>query len=225
MTSGAISGVRSAGAGMSARKESTPGICSMRYGSRAKKAPPMTRPVRLRSPPTTVMMTNTRARLKFHVSGETNVSLWAISAPASPANTPDRTNANSVAMRTLMPNVDATRGFSRSASSARPARLRISIQSRYSTTARNAEAQVVVAPLGVEPVRLRRRLTGAAAGELLDLEDVLLGDEPVRQRDEGEVQAADAQRDAAEHERLGAADRRGATSTATQNDWPCSVTM
>ena len=70
-----------------------------------------------------------------------------------------------------------------------------------------AEAEVVVAPLGVEPVRLRRALPGSATGELLDLEDVLLGDEAVRQRDQGEVEATDAQRHAAEHERLAAADR------------------
>ena len=84
------------------------------------------------------MMMNTRARLKFQTSGDTNVSLWAISAPARPANTPDTTKANRVATRTLMPNVDATRGFSRSARSDRPALVRIIRQSTSSTRARKA---------------------------------------------------------------------------------------
>ena len=68
------------------------------------------------------------------------------------------------------------------------------------------QAQVVVAPLGVEPVGLRGTLSRAAAGELLDLEDVLLGDEAVGQRDQREVEATDAQRHAAEDERLGSPD-------------------
>ena len=71
------------------------------------------------------------------------------------------------------------------------------------------EAEVVVAPVGVEALGLRRRLALAAAGELLDLEDVLLGHEAVGQRDQREVEAGDPQRHAAEDERLEPADRDG----------------
>ena len=45
-------------------------LARCRYGSRAKKAPPITTPARLRRPPTTVMITKTSARLKFHISGD-----------------------------------------------------------------------------------------------------------------------------------------------------------
>jgi hypothetical protein len=111
---------------------------SSRYPSNAKNAEPMTTPARLRSPPTTVMITNTNARLKLQVSGETNVSLKARSAPASPANAPDNTNANKVRIFTLTPKVAATLGFSRNASSARPDFVRIIRQSIHRTIARNA---------------------------------------------------------------------------------------
>ena len=130
MISVAYAGVRSTGPGTLASRSSKPGIFSIRYGRSAKNAPPMTSPARERSPPTTVIVTKNSERLKFHALADTDSSPWAMSAPARPAMAPDTTKANSVAIRTLMPNVEATRGFSRRASSARPPLLRIIRQSR-----------------------------------------------------------------------------------------------
>ena len=84
------------------------------------------------------MITKTRASWKLNRSRTTNVSLWARRAPPRPANTPATTKAISVYTFTLAPNVAATRGFSRTASSARPPLVFISRQSTQTTAARKA---------------------------------------------------------------------------------------
>src|SRR5207302_3806806 len=63
--------------------------------------------------------------------------------------------------------------------------------------------------VGGEPTRSRRMGAGAAASEALDPENRLLADEAPRQGHQGEVEAADPQRDEPENDGLERADDDG----------------
>ncbi len=70
------------------------------------------------------------------------------------------------------------------------------------------EAEVVVAEVALEAERAGCGLAGGAAGERLDLEDALLGHDPVAERDEAEVEPGDAEGHGAEQGGLARADER-----------------
>src|SRR5919108_1170676 len=70
----------------------------------------------------------------------------------------------------------------------------------------DGDTQIEVAVLALEAARPRGILSGRAAGQRLDLEQRFLREEPVRQRDEREVQTAHAERNETEHGGLRAPD-------------------